>query len=147
MRRPPRHPASPLFSRALASWSILQGTLALLIVTAIYLYAIRKGLPQEDVRSVAFLALAGMNLALVLVNRTFRVSLRATLGEPNAPLWWGLALVVGILTVLLAWPAARAFLGLGALQLSGLVPGLAAPVVLFVILQLLKRAWAPRLAT
>ena len=147
MRRPPRHPASPLFSRALASWSILQGTLALLIVTAIYLYATRKGLPQEDVRSVAFVALAGMNLALVFVNRTFRVSLRATLGEPNAPLWWGLALVVGILTVLLAWPAARAFLGLGALQLSDLVPGLAAPIVLFVILQLLKRAWVPRLAT
>jgi len=92
-------------------------------------------------------ALAGMNLALVFVNRTFRVSLRATLGEPNAPLWWGLALVVGILTVLLAWPAARAFLGLGALQLSDLVPGLAAPIVLFVILQLLKRAWVPRLAT
>jgi Ca2+-transporting ATPase len=147
MRRLPRHPASPLFSRALASWSILQGTLALLIVTAVYLYATRKGLPQEDVRSVAFVALAGMNLALVFVNRSFRVSLRATLGEPNAPLWWGLALVVGILTVLLAWPAARAFLGLGALQLSGLMPGLAAPVVLFVILQLLKRAWAPRLAT
>ena len=146
MQRPPRHPANPLFSRALASWSILQGTLALLIVTAVYLFATRKGLPQEDVRSVAFVALAGMNLALVFVNRSFRASLRETLGEPNTPLWWGLALVVGILTVLLAWPAARTFLGLGALEFEGLALGLAAAFVLFVMLQLLKRAWAPRLA-
>lgn len=146
MRRPPRHPASPLFSTALASWSVLQGTLALLILTAVYLSATRKGLPQEDVRSVAFVALVGMNLALVFVNRTFRVSLRATLGEPNAPLWWGLALAVGILTLLLAWPAARVFVGLGALQFEGLVLGLAAAVVLFLMLQLLKRAWARRLA-
>jgi Ca2+-transporting ATPase len=146
MRRPPRHPASPLFSGALASWSILQGTLALLIVATVYLYATRKGLPQEDVRSVAFVALTGMNLALVFVNRSFRASLRATLGEPNAPLWWGLALVVGVLTVLLAWPAARTFLGLGALQFDGLALSLIAAFVLFVVLQLLKHAWAQRLA-
>lgn len=95
---------------------------------------------------MAFVALAGMNLALVFVNRSFRASLRETLGEPNTPLWWGLALVVGILTVLLAWPAARTFLGLGALEFEGLALGLAAAFVLFVMLQLLKRAWAPRLA-
>lgn len=147
MRRPPRHPSSPLFSKALASWSILQGALALLIVTSVYLYATRKGLPQEEVRSVAFVALAGMNLALVFVNRTFRASLRETLGEPNAPLWWGLALVVGVLTALLAWPDARTFLGLGSLHIDELVLSIAAALLLFVILQLLKRAWAPRLTT
>lgn len=147
MRRPPRHPSSPLFSAALAGWSLCQGVLALLIVAAIFVYATGRGLPHEDVRSMAFVALAGMNLALVFVNRSFRASLGATLGEPNAPLWWGLALVVGILVVLLSWPAARTFLELGALQSEGLAISLVAPVVLFGVLQSLKRAWAPRLAT
>lgn len=147
MRRPPRPPASPLFSLALAGWSVCQGLCALSVVAAVFLYATHKGLSQENVRSVSFLTLAGVNLVLVFVNRTFLTSLRATLTGSNPPLWWGLALTVGILTTLFSWPPARAFLGLGSLQINDLAVSLAAMLVMFVVLQALKHAWAPRLAT
>src|SRR5678809_1048910 len=38
MRRPPRHPSSPIFSRAFAGWSALQGLLALAMVAAVFAY-------------------------------------------------------------------------------------------------------------
>ena len=43
MRRPPRAPDEPLFSRALIAWSLLQGTLAFALVAAIYVMALRTG--------------------------------------------------------------------------------------------------------
>ena len=120
MRRPPRSPRSSLFSRALASWSAVQGVIALLLVAAVFLYTSRRGMTQEDVRGITFVTLVAANLALVFVNRTFRASLRATLGRPNPGLWWGLALVTAILATLLSWPTARTFLALGPLHADDL---------------------------
>ena len=45
MRRPPRSPDEPLFSRALVAWSLLQGLLAFAVVAAVYVVALRWGMP------------------------------------------------------------------------------------------------------
>ena len=51
MLRPPRAAVSPLFSRALVMWSVLQGTIALIPLAAVYWVAIRRGMPEGDARA------------------------------------------------------------------------------------------------
>jgi len=147
MRRPPRRPDSRLLSSALVWWSLLQGTLALAVVAAVYVWAIRMELPQDDVRAISFVTLAGVNILLIFVNRTFSSSLRAAFGKPNKVLWWGLGAATGVLAVILAWPEARQFFGLGTLHTRGMFVCLAATVTLLLVLELAKRGWRSRLTT
>ena len=44
MRRPPRVPDEPLFSGPLIGWSLLQGAFAFVLVSVIYIMALRRGM-------------------------------------------------------------------------------------------------------
>ena len=145
MKRPPRDPHSPLVSASLAAASVLQGALALLVVAAVYVGAFRRGLPQDEVRALAFVALVGANFALIIVSRTFRASLMAAIGRPNASLGWGLGIAVALLALMLGWPTARGFFGLGPLHLDDLSLCAAVAIGLLLLLQFLKRFWRARL--
>ncbi len=147
MRRPPRDPRSPLLSRSLALWGVLQGSLALIAVATIYIVAVQRGLPEHEVRAIAFVALIAANLALILVSRTFRASLSGVLGRPNASLGWGLAIVLLLLIGIFVWPAARGFFGLAALDATDIILCAAVAFVLLWALQLLKRLWQRDLYT
>jgi Ca2+-transporting ATPase len=147
MRRPPRHPDSRLLSSALVWWSLLQGTLALAVVAGVYVGAMRMELPHEDVRAISFVTLAGVNISLIFVNRTFASSLRAAFGRPNKVLWWGLGGAIGVLALILSWPDARQFFGLGVLHARSLGVCLAAGAILLLVLELAKRGWSSRLTT
>ena len=74
MRRPPRDPAAPLFTARFVVWSLLQGTVVLAVVSGLFVFAWRSGLPEPDVRALTFVALVATNAGLVLVNapRVFR---------------------------------------------------------------------------
>jgi Ca2+-transporting ATPase len=100
MSRPPRDPKSPLFSRALAGWSLFQGTLVLILVAGIYVIALRSGLPEDEVRSLTFVSLVFTNFGLIFANRSFSASLLSALRRPNAALWQVLAVVLASN----AWP-------------------------------------------
>jgi P-type Ca2+ transporter type 2C len=54
MRRPPRAPDGPLFSGSLIGWSLLQGAFAFGLVAIIFVLALRQGMPEEEVRALAF---------------------------------------------------------------------------------------------
>jgi Ca2+-transporting ATPase len=142
MRRPPRDPRSPLASRALVGWSVLQGSLALFVVLTVY-----AGLPQNEVRAVAFVSLVGVNLALILASRRFSSSIVGALTRPNASLAWGLGLVALALGLVLGWPEMRRFFGLGPLHAEGLALTVGVVFGLLWLLETLKRRWGPRLAS
>ena len=89
MRRPPRAPDEPLFSRALVAWSLLQGALAFALVAAIYVIALRSGMPVPEVRALAFFSLVVVIVSLILVNRSFSASLLTALRRPNRTLAGG----------------------------------------------------------
>ena len=74
MRRPPRPPDEPLFSGALIGWSLLQGTFALVLVSAIFLVASRRGMPEAEVRALTFFSLVLAIVGLIFVNRSFSAS-------------------------------------------------------------------------
>ena len=117
MDRPPRRVGAPLFSRRDLTIAGLQGLSVLAATFAVYAWALRAGEPDDVIRSVAFLTLFVGNLALILVNRSWRLSIRQSLrerGQPDAEMDppGAIAMVIVLLTV----PALRDAFNFGPLH-------------------------------
>jgi Ca2+-transporting ATPase len=116
MRRPPRSPHAPLFSGRLLLTSLLQGALALLVVSGVYLFAVQQGLPNEDVRTLSFFTLVLSNLVLIVANRSYRGHAFDFLTGGNKVLLGIHALTVALLAISVTWGPARALFGFGPLH-------------------------------
>lgn len=145
MNRPPRAPNAPLFSAALVGWSLLQGLFVFLLVAAVYVFAIRKGMPENEVRALAFVSLVMTNVGLILVNRSFSTSLAAAFRHANRILWIILAAIAALLGLVLAWAPTRELFRFGPLHADDLALCAAAGIALLVLLDLLKRFWRTHL--
>jgi Ca2+-transporting ATPase len=147
MRRSPRAPEEPLFSGRLILWSVLQGILAFGLVAAIYVMAYRRGMPEAEVRALAFFSLVTAIVSLIFVNRSFSASILAALFRPNRALKFVLLGVAGMLGLTLLWPVARDLFRFGPLHLDDLVLTVAAGMAVLGVLEFLKALWRPRLRT
>jgi Ca2+-transporting ATPase len=145
MRRPPRPPEEPVFSGALIVWSVLQGLFAFALVAVIFVLAYRRGIPENEVRALAFFSLVTAIVALIFVNRSFSASLVTAFRRQNRALKFVLAGVVTILALTLLWPFAANLFRFGPLHLDDLAITLAAGFVVLITLELLKPSWAARL--
>lgn len=145
MRRPPRSPDQPLFSGALVAWSVLQGALAFALVAVIFVLAYRAGMPEREVRALAFFSLVIAIVSLILVNRSFSASLLTALWRPNWTLAAVLSAVVATLALTLLWPFASDLFAFGPLHADDLALTLGAGIVILVSLELLKPIWRARL--
>jgi Ca2+-transporting ATPase len=141
MRRPPRPPAEPLFSAALIGWGIVQGVLAFVVVAGIFLAALARGMPAEEVRALSFFSLVLAIVGLIFVNRSFSASLWTALRRPNIHLAIALAVVALVLGLSLTWPVLRDLFGFGPLHADDLAVTLAAGLAVLVLLDLVKFAW------
>ena len=145
MDRPPRQPDTPLFSRWLLGWSVVQGGLVLAVVAGLTLHLHASGLAEDSLRAGAFLALVLGITTLILVNRRFSASLVSALRRGNAALaavLGGVALVL-VATQLVA-PVAALFRFERVASLDMLVIGLAS-LALLLVLERLKPLWGQRL--
>ncbi len=145
MRRSPRAPDEPLFSASLIGWSLLQGVLAFALVAIIFVVALRRGMPEEEVRALAFFSLILTIVSLIFVNRSFSASLLTALRRPNPALIWVLLAVTTMLGLTLLWPFASGLFRFGPLHLDDLALTLGAGVLVLVSLELLKPLWRTRL--
>jgi Ca2+-transporting ATPase len=144
MRRPPRDPDEPLFSRKLIGWGVVQGGFALALVVAVLVIAIRRGMPENEVRAAVFFSLVAAIVGLVFVNRSFSKSLAAAFHRPSPALVFILTAVAALLGLTLLWPFARDLFRLGPLHLDDLVLTLGAGVVLVMLLEAFKPHLAGR---
>ena len=103
MQRPPRQANQPLFGGKLLTGSLLQGLVAFAVTAAIYAWAISRGLEENTVRALVFVAMVTGNIALVFSNRSLGASWQGAWSRKNPALWWivlggsaGLALVSGV---------------------------------------------------
>jgi len=99
MRRPPRDPNEPLFGRRILSMSLLQGLGVLVILAALYGFALHRGQGESEARALAFTTLIIANIGLILINRSWTHTVMATIRAPNAALWWvigGAAVFLGL---------------------------------------------------
>ena len=146
MRRPPRAPDAPLFSRPLLIWSFVQGLGALGAVLGVYFLGLSQGLPVDEQRTLTFVALCLVIVALIYVNRSFSASPFDAFARPNPAMIWVPLLVGGALTAVLAVPAAADLFSLGPFHGHDLATVLAAAAAMFVVLEIIKRALRGALA-
>jgi len=141
MRRKPRDPDAPMFSASLVVWSLLQGFVAFLLVAAIYIAALNRGLPAIEVRALTFFSLVLNIVALIFVNRSFSASILTAITRPNAVLALVLLAVALMLATTLLWPWATSLLRFGPLHANDLGVALGAGVTLLVVLEISKPVW------
>jgi P-type Ca2+ transporter type 2C len=146
MRRSPRPPDQPLFSGTLIGWSLVQGTLAFALVALIYVIALNRGMPEEEVRALAFFSLVLAIVSLIFVNRSFSASLITAFRRPNAALRWVLLAVPVMLSVTLLFPPISALFRFGPLHMDDLALTFGAGVLVLVCLEAFKSIWRDRLA-
>jgi Ca2+-transporting ATPase len=126
----PRGLGEPVFSARVLTLALLQGASVLAAVFGVYLWGIVSGRGDDAVRSLTFTALVLGNLALILVNRSWRLSVWRTMRERrNGTLGWVLVLALAMLTVLLTVPATRRAFHLGPITWTDAVVALAAAVI------------------
>jgi len=145
MQRPPRAPDTPLFSWPLIAWSVLQGALAFAVVALVFVTALRRGMPQDEARALAFFSLVLSIISLILVNRSFSTSLLSAFRRPNPALAWILLAVVTILGLSLLWSPAAALFRFGPLHGDDLMVTVGAGAATLLALEWLKPMWRERL--
>ena len=108
MDRAPRRAGEPMFGRQALTVAVLQGAVMLGAVLVVYLAAVLGDRPDDVVRSITFATLVVGNLALILVNRSWRLSIWQSLRERRNPtLKWILTATGTLLVVLLTAPGLR----------------------------------------
>jgi Ca2+-transporting ATPase len=145
MRRPPRAPEKPLFSTSLISWGLLQGASALLLVAAIFVLALMRGIAEDEVRALSFFALVLAIVSLIFVNRSFSTSIVTAFRRPNPALLVVLLGVTTMMSLTLLLPFASDLFRFGPLHLDDLALTLGAGALVLIVLELLKPLWHERL--
>jgi Ca2+-transporting ATPase len=147
MLRPPRSPAEPLLPPPLIGWGALQGALAFAMAGTMFVFALKNGMPADEVRALTFVALILGIFSLIFVNRSFSSSLRLALVRPNTALLSILFGVFAMLGLCLTLPAMRELFGFGVLHLDDLALTMASAGFVLVALELLKPFWRTQLRT
>lgn len=108
MDRPPRDPEAPLFGPHEVTFGVLQGLVGLAACVSAFVFALKTGAPDSEARAAAFITLVGVNVVLVLSNRSWSKPAYRTVRRHNAMLWWVLAAALGVLGIALFMPIASA---------------------------------------
>ena len=119
MDSPPRGLDAPMFGTKVLTIAVLQGLSVLAATLTVYLWAVLDKHPDDVVRSVTFATLVIGNVALILVNRSWRLSVWRTFRERrNSALKWILAGAGGLLGAILV-PGLRHAFNFGPLPPTG----------------------------
>lgn len=111
MKRPPRDPERPLFSKHMLGLSVLQGLMVLVIVLAVYALSIYRGQGEAEARALTYTTLIAANLGLILTNRSWSRTIMDTLSTPNPALWWVMGGALVFLAAVLYNPFLRELFG------------------------------------
>jgi Ca2+-transporting ATPase len=141
MRRPPRPPKEPLFSKGLISWSSIHGMVAFIAVATIYLVAESWGVGEEVTRALTFVSLVAVIVSLILVDRSYSASLITAIVRPNRALAIVLGIVVAVLSLVLFIPNMRELFRFGPLNTIQLATAFGTGIAVLLSLELLKPQW------
>ena len=141
MRRPPRDPKSPLLLRKRILWALVQGLIALAILSGLLIAVSRAGMIEGDMGVLLFTSLMLINMGLILVNRSFKASLVRALLQPNRSLWILLGTVSVLLAIAILWPPARSLFHFGRLHWDDLSICAAVGVSSLILLEGIKSVW------
>lgn len=141
MKRPPRSTKEPLVMRKRVLWAIVQGSTMLAILSIMLAWANLISMPSDDIRTFIFTSLVMMNVALILINRTFSASLLSAIFKPNHALFILIGLVFSVLAITVFWQPARTIFHFGEFNWQLLIISLAASLGLLILLEGVKILW------
>jgi Ca2+-transporting ATPase len=119
MDRAPRRVGAPILSRHGLTIALTQGVSVLAAVLAVYLWAVLGDRSDTAVRSVTFTTLFVGNLALILVNRSWHLTIwRALRDRRNTTVKWIILGASGAVVALLNVPPLREAFHFGPMRLS-----------------------------
>lgn len=144
MKRPPRDPGASLLSSHIIGFGLMQGLIAFGIAAGLWLYAAAHNLPEDEIRSLVFVTLITINLALILANRSFSTSLLSAFSQPNPFLWRGVAGITIIFSIVMFWPPAQQLFHFGPLHAHDVVIAICSGGLLLVTLEIIKVWWMRR---
>lgn len=88
MSRPPRDITEPFFGIDKIILSCMQGLGILIIVFSVYLFCLKNGYNEREVRALAFTTLIAANIAVILSNRSWTRNIFQILAVPNSTVKW-----------------------------------------------------------
>ncbi len=138
MRRPPRTPNTSLFGTRTMGISLLQGLSVLIILLAVFLIVLKRGLGEYEARALTFTTLIVANIGLIFTNRSWSRLILDTVYTPNAALWWVTGGAVAFLGVALYVPFFRELFGFAFLHPVDVVICVAAGLLGILWFELLK---------
>ncbi|MCB2077279.1 MAG: cation-translocating P-type ATPase, partial [Novosphingobium sp.] len=139
MTRPPRAPDSPLISRSLLEWSLIQGGLALLALLGLAFWASQPGTNAEVFRATCFAGLILAVVVLIFANRSFKSGDLGLHHKHNIPMAIILTLVGTILAAIFLLPSVAGLLHFAVLGTSGIAAVASLAIVLGIVLAIAKR--------
>ncbi len=120
MNRPPRAMNAKIFDPTILWLGIKQGAALLVLLLGIYRLAQCFGLGAEQARALAFTAMIIGDIWLIFMNRSWSLSLPASLRQPNPALWWVLVCTVGMLIAALFVPPVSALFHFSGVNWQGI---------------------------
>jgi Ca2+-transporting ATPase len=138
MRRPPRPPDTRLFDRELLILGFGQGLVLLLLVQAIFSFALYRGLEADEARAITFMTLVVASVGLIFTNRSRSRSAFSFLKSRNAALWWVTGGAMGGLGLVVFVPALSELFSFSRPQPTEVVFCLFAGLVIFGLFETLK---------
>jgi len=139
MARPPRPPDERIFNARSVGLAALQGTIALVVVAAVYFTALATHVSLGEARALGLVALVGTNLGLVVAGLAWSDRLFTTLRQGTVALRLVLVGTPVLLAAVLLVPPLRAAFGLAAVDLGRLVGVLFAVALALAAFQLAER--------
>lgn len=140
MQRPPRDPDASLFGLREVSFSILQGLVGLACVLGALGLALKSGASDTEARTIAFVSLVCVNVALVFSNRSWNHPAYQSLKKYNAALWWVLVVMAAVLLGAIYLPLGAEVFHFSPLRQDQLGLGIGAAALAFLLIELLKLA-------
>lgn len=140
MNRPPRSVKEPLFDKKVISLSILQGISVLIIVLSVYAITLYNGQGDMEARTLSFTTLIIANLALILTNRSWSMTIFETLRSPNKALWYVIGGALLFLGMVLYLEPLRNLFGFSVLHANDLLICLVAGIISILWFEALKMA-------
>jgi Ca2+-transporting ATPase len=138
MQKPPRDPDTPLFDTRHILFSLLQGSIVLAAVLAVFAFALYRGQGDADARTLSFSTLVIGMLGLIAVNRSWSRNVIHALRAPNRAFWWVAAGALGFLAVVLYVPSLRDLFRFSTLHADDLLICAGAGLLSSLAIELLK---------
>jgi Ca2+-transporting ATPase len=138
MSRPPRPVHEALFQRRLVVLSLLQGAGVLGVTTAVLVWALARGLPEEDARVLTFATLVIGDLGLILTNRGLDGTVFAALRPRNTALVCVVGGAMALLVAIVLLPGLRDLFHFGVLHPDDVAVIVASSLVALIWLDVLQ---------